>query len=104
MEAYRDRYARVTEKGAQVVAISTDDVETLKKFKESLSAPFPMLSDPGGKVAAQYGGVMAEGYANRATFVVHQDGTIGHTAEGMASIIPDATIDACPPAIKKTTI
>jgi thioredoxin-dependent peroxiredoxin len=96
MEAYRDQYAKVTEKGAQVVAISVDDVETLKKFKESLNAPFTFLSDPGGKVASLYGGMMGDkGVANRATFVVNQDGTIAHTEEGMAALNPGA-IEACP--------
>lgn len=78
------------------MAISTDDVATLKKFKESLGAPFIFASDPGGKVAAQYGGVMAEGPAKRATFVINTDGTIGHTEEGMAALNPDAAVDACP--------
>lgn len=96
MEAYRDQYAKVQEKGAQVVAISVDDLATLKRFKESLGAPFTFLSDPGGKVASQYGGMMGDkGVANRATFVVNQDGTIGHTEEGMAALNPGA-VDACP--------
>ncbi len=101
MSAYRDRYEKVTSKGAQVVAISTDDLDTLKKFKESLKAPFTFLSDPDGKVAAQYGGAN-EGYAKRATFVVNQDGTIGHTEEGMAALVPDPAIDACPTKGAKT--
>jgi len=103
MTAYRDAYAKIREKGAQVVGISTDDVETLKKFKESLGAPFPMLSDPGGKVASMYGGAQ-EGYAKRVTFVVHQDGTIGHTDEGMAALVPDPAVDACPKKGGTTTI
>jgi peroxiredoxin len=77
-----------------------DDAATLKKFKESLAASFPFLSDEGGKVAEQYGGT-SSGHAKRATFVIAQDGTIGHTETGMAAIIPDPAIDACP---KKTTI
>lgn len=96
MEAYRDQYAKVREKGGQVVAISTDDVATLKKFKESVNAPFIFLSDPDGKVAAQYGGVMEQGLAKRATFVVNTDGTIGHTEEGMAALNPGNAVDACP--------
>src|SRR5262245_25651870 len=94
MQAYRDAYAKVQEKNAQVVAISTDDTETLKKFKESLGAPFTFLSDPEGKVAAQYGGTK-EGYAKRTTYVVSQDFTIGHTDSGMAALVPDPAIAAC---------
>ena len=40
-----------------MVAVSSDDVDTLKKFKESLGASFTFLSDPEGNVAKQYGGV-----------------------------------------------
>jgi len=96
MTAYRDRYEKIQTNGAQVIAISTDDQETLKKFKESLGAKFTFLSDPGGTVAAQYGGVQ-EGHAKRNTFVVQTDGTIGHTESGMEAMVPDKAIDACAP-------
>jgi peroxiredoxin Q/BCP len=78
-------------------------VETLKKFKESLGAPFPILSDPDGKVADAYGGT-SEGHAKRVTFVIAQDGTIGHSDSGMAALIPDPAIDACPGKGGPTTI
>ena len=97
MTAYRDRYAKVQTNGAQVVAISVDDQDTLKKFKESLGAPFTFLSDPGGKVASQYGGVMPQGFAKRSTYVVEKDGTIGYTESGMQALVPDAAIDSCAP-------
>ncbi len=103
MTAYRDRYAKIQDKGAQILAISTDDVATLKRFKESLGAPFPFLSDPDGKVADLYGGSVG-GHAKRTTFVIAQDGTIGHTEAGMAALIPDPAIAACPRAGSKTTI
>jgi peroxiredoxin len=101
MKAYRDRYAKIQEKGAQILAISTDDTETLRKFKDSLGAPFPFLSDPGGKVADLYAGTN-EGYAKRATFVIAQDGTIGHVDESMSAVVPDTAIDACPQKQKQT--
>lgn len=104
MKAYRAQYAKIEEMGAQVVAVSTDDVDTLKKFKESLEAPFIFLSDPGGTVAAKYGGVSDGGYAKRTTFVIGRDGTIGHTDEGMKALVPDTAIDACPRKGAPTTI
>jgi peroxiredoxin Q/BCP len=103
MEAYRDRYAKVQTHGAQVVAISMDDADTLKKFKESLGAPFTFLSDPDGKVASQYGGVDS-GHAKRATYTVAPDGTIGHEETGMTALVPDAAIDACAPKGAPTKI
>jgi peroxiredoxin Q/BCP len=97
VRAYRDQYAKVTEKGAQVVGISTDDVETLKRFKDENQLPYPLLSDAGGKVAKQYGGtVVLIGMANRATFVLDQDGTVKEIVTGGAAIEPGGAIASCP--------
>ena len=58
-------------------AISTDDAPTNKKFAESLSCDYPILSDPDKKVADAYGVVMAEGgFAHRWTFYIGPDGKI----------------------------
>ena len=80
-----------------MVGISTDTVEAQRKFKEAQQLPFPLLSDEGGKVAKQYGGtVPAIGLANRATFVVDQDGTVKEIITGKDAIDPGGAIAACP--------
>ncbi len=97
MRAYRDQYAGVVGKGAQVVGISTDDVATQKRFKDENQLPFPLLSDEGGKVAKKYGGTVAIiGIANRTTFVVGQDGIVKEIVEGSDAINPTGAIAACP--------
>jgi thioredoxin-dependent peroxiredoxin len=97
VQAYRDQYAQVTAKGAQVVGISVDDVETLKRFREANRLPFPLLSDEGGKVAKQYGGtVPVVGVANRATFVLDRDGTVSEIVTGSEAVNPASAIAACP--------
>lgn len=78
-----------------MLAISTDDVETQKKFRESLKAPFPFLSDAGGKVAKQYGGTTF-GFAARVSYVVGQDGKIQSLTEGGDAIDASRAIGACP--------
>lgn len=84
-------------KGAQVVGISTDSIETLKKFKAEFHLPFLLLSDSGGKVADTYGGrVPLLGIANRASFVVGEDGRIVEIVNGSAAIDPTAAVSACP--------
>jgi peroxiredoxin Q/BCP len=84
-------------KGAQVVAISTDDVATLKRFKESTKAQYPVLSDAGGKVAEKYVGLLpAVKLAKRANFVVAQDGTVKEVVEGGDAIDPSSAVAACP--------
>jgi len=56
---------------------STDTTEDNKKFAESLSADYPILSDPGKKVAEAYG-VVHEGrqVPERWTFYIGKDGRI----------------------------
>ena len=79
------------------MGISTDSVETQKKFKDEYKLPYPLLSDAGGKVAKQFGGTIAViGLANRATFVVEQDGTVKEIVTGNDAINPTGAINACP--------
>jgi len=85
----------VKAKGAEVVAISTDDLDTLRRFRASIGAPFPFLSDPGGRVAAQYAGVSMH-TANRVTIDIDADGTITHVTQGLGAIFPSSDIKACP--------
>jgi peroxiredoxin Q/BCP len=97
VQAYRDQYANVEARGAQVVGISTDDVATLKRFREEHKLPFPLLSDQGGKVAKQYGGTIAVvGLANRTTFVLDPSGTVKEIVSGNDAINPAGAIAACP--------
>src|SRR3954469_24003481 len=49
LTAYRERYADISKANAQVLAISTDDKETLSRFKAELKAPFAFIPDPEGK-------------------------------------------------------
>lgn len=94
---FRDRFADVEKKGATVLGISTDDVETQRRFKAEMKLPYPLLSDSGGKVAKQYAGTMAVvGVANRANFVVGQDGVVKEIVSGGDAVDPAAAIAACP--------
>jgi peroxiredoxin len=80
-----------------VVGISVDDQDTLKRFKAETKAPFPLLSDPGGKVARQYAGLMPViGLASRANIVVGEDGIVKEVVTGGAAVDPSAAISACP--------
>jgi peroxiredoxin Q/BCP len=97
VRAYRDQYADVVGKGAQVVGISTDDVETQKRFHDENKLPFPLLADSGGKVAKLYGGtVPIIGIANRATFVLDRDGTVKQVVTGSDAVDPRGAIVSCP--------
>jgi peroxiredoxin Q/BCP len=94
---FRDKYAEVEKKGAQVLGISVDDVATQKRFKTEYKLPYPLLSDLGGKVAAQYTGTIpVVGYANRSNVVIGQDGVVVQVVEGSDAVDPNGAIALCP--------
>ena len=56
---------------------SCDDAETNKKFAESLSLDYPILSDPKGDTARAYGVVKGESkFPARWTFYIGKDGKV----------------------------
>lgn len=55
---------------------SVDDAETNKKFAESLSLDYPILSDPSKEAAKNFGVLNERGMANRWTFFIDKDGKI----------------------------
>lgn len=58
---------------------SVDDAETNKKFAESLSLDFPILSDPTKETAKAYGVLRPDGnVSNRWTFYIDKEGKITH--------------------------
>jgi thioredoxin-dependent peroxiredoxin len=57
--------------------VSVDDAEKNKKFAESVKADYPILSDPEGKTAREYGVTDAvKKWASRWTYFIGQDGKI----------------------------
>jgi peroxiredoxin Q/BCP len=94
MKRFRDRLAEFTKAGAQVLGISMDDVETQREFAQSVDAPFPLLADPDGKVAAAYG-VKQGAVARRVTFVIGKDGRIRSMFEGAQALDPSGALSAC---------
>ncbi|MGC3998249.1 MAG: peroxiredoxin [Anaeromyxobacter sp.] len=96
-EAFRDRFAEVEKKGAQVVGISTDDVETQRRFRAELKLPYPLLADPEAKVVNAYvGTIPVVGRANRANVIIGQDGKVTGLVEGSDAIDPSSAISMCP--------
>jgi glutaredoxin len=63
----------------QVLGISVDSVDCLKAWAESLGGiTYPLLSDfyPHGQVAQTFGVLRAEGYSERAIFVLDKQGIV----------------------------
>ena len=86
----------------QVVAVSTDNVPSLARFKKDLNADFPLLSDHMRKVSELYGVLVADkGFANRVTFVIDTEGKIVNIDEGQAALDPTGAETACTRIKKK---
>ncbi len=73
---FRDMKAEFESVGAQRVGISADQVEKQKRFSDKHSFDYPLLSDPDGAVATQFGvrrRFTKLSPTKRATFVIDQD-------------------------------
>jgi len=81
--AFRDRTAELEAKGAVVLGVSPDDVESHGKFRDKFSLNFPLLADLGHQVAERYGawreknmyGKVSMG-VQRSTFVIDGEGKV----------------------------
>lgn len=73
---YTTRYEAFAERGARILAISTDSVATHRKFKISCSFPFPLLSDSNKSVSRAYGALNLLGHSQRVVYVIDREGII----------------------------
>ena len=79
-----------------MLGISVDSREKNKQFAESLGVSFPILSDEEKTVSRVYGVLIPIlRWANRATFVIDQQGTIRKIIKGGAAIDPTGALKAC---------
>src|SRR6266404_3573349 len=53
--AFRDEFIQFQERGAVVLGISVDSVESHQKFTAKYRLPFPLLADPDRKIVQTYG-------------------------------------------------
>lgn len=67
---FRDRLPQIREKGAVVLGISKDSVQSHKKFEENHSLPFTLLSDPDLEVIKKYDVWQEKNMYGRKTFGV----------------------------------
>jgi peroxiredoxin len=80
----------------QVLAISTDNLPTLKHWAEEQKLSYPLLSDFMRKVSAEYGVLVPEaGLAYRTTFVVDREGRVRHIEQGNSAVDPTGAETAC---------
>lgn len=79
MCSVRDRWDEYAATGAKVVGISTDSVESHKKFAEHHGLPLRLLSDASGEVSCAYGArSILPGRTARSVFVIDAEGILRH--------------------------
>ena len=70
-------YGDISAWNAVVLGISTNKVETVKRFAQKMGTPFPMGSDAKGKIRRLYGAEKWFGlFTSRVTYVIDGEGTI----------------------------
>lgn len=74
--SFRDAWNDLDKKGVVLIGISADSDASHKAFAEHHKLPFTLVSDPEGKIAAQFGVPFHLGTTARQTFVINADGTI----------------------------
>jgi thioredoxin-dependent peroxiredoxin len=81
----RDRSAEYADAGATVLGVSPDPVKAVKKFHDKQSLNFTLLADEDHAVTERYGvwvekSMYGKTYmgAQRATFVIDEDGVVRH--------------------------
>jgi len=101
--SFRDNLARVTSKGAIVLGVSKDDLQSHAKFRSKYSLSFPLLSDTDGRVLEAYGvwkekGMFGKSFLGiaRTTYIIDESGRIakvfprvkveGHADEVLAAL------------------
>jgi peroxiredoxin Q/BCP len=77
--SFRDSYEEFTNRGAIVIGVSSDSVDTHKKFLDKYLLPFTLLSDPKGEVRSLYGATKGFGFLpGRYTFIIDIKGIVRH--------------------------
>lgn len=72
----REHYEEFVARGAQVLVVSSTDLEMTSYVAEVLRAPYPILSDPDWSVFGQYGMGSGLGIPLPGTFIIDGSGII----------------------------
>ena len=96
LQGYRDRHEELTQAHGQVLAVSMDDAETMRRFKESLGAPFTFVPDPEGALVRLFDVKMPLlSIPRRFTFVIGEGRRIMKVEEGKNAADPGGAIGSC---------
>jgi thioredoxin-dependent peroxiredoxin len=86
LNTYNDDLSQFAELGAQVLAISAQDVESHEKFATKHGFAFPLLADTKKETAGAYGTLGPLGFPRRSVFVVDGTGVIRYAHRAIAGL------------------
>ena len=86
LNSYNNDLDEFTDVGAQVLAISAQDVSSHEKFSGKHGFQFPLLADTDKAVAGLYGTLGPLGFPRRSVFVVDGDGIIRYAHRAIAGL------------------
>ena len=86
LNSYNDELEAFNAVGAQVLAISAQDVTSHEQFSGRHGFRFPLLADTDKKVAEAYGTVGPLGFPRRSVFVVNAEGVITYAHRAIAGL------------------
>lgn len=82
--SFRNEYSWFDQRGIQILGISHDPVEKHYAFAKEKRLPFPLLSDPGRKVARQYEAVYPLSLlTRRVSYVISSNGKIAFSLDAL---------------------
>jgi thioredoxin-dependent peroxiredoxin len=80
---FRDLYGKFQKKGARIIGVSRDSVESHQKFKEKYKIPFTLIADADSKLCDAMGVIVEKNMYGRksmgiarSTFLIDAKGTI----------------------------
>jgi thioredoxin-dependent peroxiredoxin len=77
--AFRDEHEEFGKLDAEIIGVSSDSVESHRRFAEKHDLSFTLLSDEGGKLRKLYGVSNTFGiFPGRVTYVIDEKGVIRH--------------------------
>ncbi len=74
--AFRDSWTSLTKSGVILIGVSADSDASHKAFAKNHQLPFHLVSDPQGKLAAQYGVPFNGNYIQRQSILIGPAGTV----------------------------
>ena len=86
LNCYNNELAQFTDVGAQVLAVSAQDLASHERFATKHGFQFPLLSDTDKSVAGLYGTLGPLGFPRRSVFVIDAQGIVRYAHRAIAGL------------------